>query len=63
MFKVKLDKEKCIGCGTCAAICPGNFDIKGDKADVIKSEVEILGCNQLAEENWTRRLWRRNQKE
>ena len=52
MFKIELDKEKCIGCGTCAAVCPGNFEIKEDgKASPIKVEVEKLGCNKEAEEN------------
>jgi ferredoxin len=51
MFKVKLDKEKCIGCGSCAAVCPGNFTMDSDnKAKVIKEEVESLGCNKMAEE-------------
>ena len=52
MFKIELDKEKCIGCGTCAAVCPANFEIKEDgKASPIKAEVEKLGCNKEAEEN------------
>lgn len=52
MFKIKLDKEKCIGCGTCAAICPANFEMDNDsKAKVIKEEIENLGCNRSAEEN------------
>ena len=29
---VKVDKEKCIGCGACAAVCPEAFEMKGDKA-------------------------------
>ncbi len=52
MFKIQLDKEKCIGCGTCAAVCPANWEMKDDgKAAFIKEESESLGCNRLAEEN------------
>ena len=33
-MKVKVDKEKCIGCGACVSICSGVFEMKGDKAEV-----------------------------
>ena len=26
-MKPKVDQEKCIGCGTCAAICPEVFEL------------------------------------
>ncbi len=33
-MKIKIDKEKCIGCGNCAAICPEVFSLKEGKAQV-----------------------------
>jgi len=37
---VKVDKNKCVGCGLCASSCPETFkmDLNG-KAEVIKNEV------------------------
>ncbi|MCX6794801.1 MAG: ferredoxin [Candidatus Falkowbacteria bacterium] len=37
---VKVDKNKCIGCGICAGMCPETFqmDLSG-KSEVIKNEV------------------------
>ena len=52
MFKILLTKDKCIGCGACSAVCPANYEMGEDgKAIVLKSSVEILGCNKLAEES------------
>jgi caffeyl-CoA reductase-Etf complex subunit CarE len=31
---VKVDKNKCIGCGACAAVCPQGFEMKGGKSVV-----------------------------
>ncbi|MDD5627310.1 MAG: ferredoxin [Patescibacteria group bacterium] len=41
-MKITLDQEKCIGCGTCAAMCPEIFvmDNETSKAKVIKND----GC-------------------
>lgn len=37
--KYKVNKEKCIGCGTCLAVCPGATEIEDDgKAKVIDNE-------------------------
>lgn len=37
---VKVDKEKCVGCGLCANSCPETFqmDLSG-KAEVVKDDV------------------------
>ena len=61
MAKVIHYKEKCIGCGYCAALCPehwemgsdGKSHLKGSKEtekDVFEKEVEDVGCNKQAEE-------------
>jgi len=51
MFKINLDKNKCIGCGTCAAVCPGNYELDKDgKAKLLNEEVKSLGCNRIAKE-------------
>lgn len=47
--KIAVDKEKCIGCGACAATCSGSFELKDGKALPIKSEVEELTCEKEAE--------------
>jgi ferredoxin len=31
---VKVDKNKCIGCGACVAVCPDGFEMKGGKSVV-----------------------------
>jgi ferredoxin len=39
----KVDKEKCIGCGLCASICPDVFKIQDDgKSHVINPK----GCSK-----------------
>ena len=30
----KVDQDKCIGCGACAATCPEGFEMKAGKAHV-----------------------------
>jgi ferredoxin len=49
---VKIDKKKCIGCGTCVSICPQVFELKGDKASVKKGqEKSSLPCVKEAIES------------
>ena len=40
---VSIDKKRCIGCGTCAAICPEAFEVKEDgKAHVKKQDAPCI---------------------
>jgi ferredoxin len=49
-YKIIHHYEKCIGCGSCVAICPENWQMNEEgKASPIKIEIEELGCNQEAE--------------
>lgn len=47
-FEIKQDKDACIGCGGCVAVCPDNWKMDGPKAEAIKKIVEEVGCNQSA---------------
>lgn len=40
MAKVKVDKEKCIGCGSCEAVCPEAFKLEDGKAKFVGSGKE-----------------------
>lgn len=35
-YKIKIDKDKCIGCGTCSAIAPKTFKLDSDNKAVVK---------------------------
>jgi ferredoxin len=49
MFKIKINREKCKGCGNCVRVCPNNWRILEDnKAHVIKFKVNKIGCNRKA---------------
>lgn len=50
-MKIKLDREKCIGCGTCQAVCPKFFEMKEDgKSFVLIAETDKLECAESAAE-------------
>jgi len=48
MAKIKVNQETCIGCGSCASICPKSFKMSDGKAKEIKTNVAKLTCEQDA---------------
>ena len=41
--KYKVNKEKCIGCGTCVQVCPGATKLGDDM------KAEVIDCEKLRE--------------
>lgn len=48
-YKVKVDKAKCIGCGSCIAICPEVFKLEGAKAIVKKEQTDKKCVEEAAD--------------
>jgi len=54
---VKVDKEKCIGCGSCASVCPEGFEmgddgkarVKNSSAKCIKDAIESCPVDAISE--------------
>lgn len=47
-MKIKIDKNICIGCGTCVALCPAVFSMgENDKAEA-KEEADPDECLDAA---------------
>lgn len=51
MALIKVDSDKCIGCGACVSICPSSFKMINGKAKEKKSEVKKITCEKEAEES------------
>jgi ferredoxin len=51
MVNIKVDSEKCIGCGACAATCPRSFEMFEGKAREKVKEVKKITCEQDAADN------------
>jgi len=48
MKKVKVNQDTCIGCGSCASICPKVFVVQDGKAKVINAEGDSEANIQMA---------------
>lgn len=43
MAKIKLEHEKCIGCGSCQALCPKYFELQEDgKSHIVGAEKQAI---------------------
>ena len=42
-YQIKIDKAKCIGCGSCVAVCEEVFELKNNKA-VAKKAISDASC-------------------
>jgi ferredoxin len=51
MAKIKVDREKCIGCGACVSICPASFEMFEGKVREKQKEVKKLTCEKDAAES------------
>ncbi len=45
-FKVKVNKDTCIGCGVCASIAPEIFEIKDMKSNLVGMESITTGIQE-----------------
>ena len=59
MAKIKLERDVCIGCGSCAAVCPKYFEMAEDgkshvvgaeKQTIEELEIEKIECAETAAE-------------
>jgi len=59
MAKIRLEREKCIGCGSCVAVCDKIFEMAEDGKSHIKNankqvseelEIEKIECAESAAE-------------
>jgi ferredoxin len=49
---IEQDRENCIGCGACAAVCPDNWEMtKEGKSKPKKTSLKEIGCNMEAAES------------
>ena len=51
-YKITQNREDCIGCGVCAAVCPDNWEMVDDGlANPLNEMIEEIGCNEEAKDS------------
>ena len=48
MVHIDYDVDCCIGCAACAAVCPENWEMDGDKAKCLNNDPPEVGGNKDA---------------
>lgn len=50
---IKIDPQKCIGCGSCAALAPNTFRMteEGDKAEVFNQAGDDIATVEIARDS------------
>ena len=48
MAKVKVDKNLCIGCGTCVSMCPEVFELDENNKSQVKPGADMSKCDLKA---------------
>ena len=38
-MKIKIDRDKCIGCGSCMAMAPGTFEMDDENKAIVKADI------------------------
>lgn len=49
-MKVNVNKDACIGCGACAAICPDVFEMDDEGLSTVKVDTVDSGAEEDAKE-------------
>lgn len=50
MKNLKVDQEKCIGCGTCVSLCEACFKLnEGGKAEVVANECSDCNLQEVVD--------------